>query len=140
MIRLLYKTILLFFSVFFLLSCQNKKEESAFIFNRSTLPEVHSNLPEEPTACDCLKEMDQLLDALLIIQADFQYLKTQYEKETNQAVKNQLGDYLIDLDKSSKPYKDQLIGIEEKCSFSDNAFESCGFFEKIKEKFGQLKP
>ena len=139
MSRYVNKTVLFHFIVLFLFSCQNKKEETTFVFEKSALPELHSNLPEQPTACDCLKEMDQLLDALLIIQDDFKRLKALYEKETEQDIKNQISDYLLDLDKSTKPYKTQLFLVEEKCAFSDEAFESCGFFEKTKEKFAKLE-
>lgn len=132
------KLIYLFILGFVINHSYSCKEQLPDDISLSVWPKLELSAEQLDSPCNCLQKMEEYVDALLIIQEDFLRIKKLHQSETNSELKAQIGEKIIEIETKSTPYKEQLSIIGIHCEYSNEEFQSCGFFERINEKLKKL--
>lgn len=117
-------------------SCQQKLPDGVAL---SPWPVLTMSPEQLDTPCNCLEKMEEYVDALLIVQEDFKRIKGLHQKETNPDLKTLIGEQIIELEAKAEPYKEQLNVIGNHCEYSNEAFEACGFFDRVLVKLQKME-
>jgi len=133
--RHLFSQFILCVIIFVFYSCKEQLNEDISL---SVWPKLELTAEQLDSPCNCLQKMEEYVDALLIIQEDFLRIKRLHQEETNPDLKAQIEEKIIEIETNSTPYKEQLSVIGMHCEYSNEEFESCGFFERVNNKLKGL--